>query len=149
MSKFSEWLKHEMNKRNLTQKSIAIEIGINQSQISRYLNEQANPDLPTLLKFAKIWNLPEKEVLEIGGYDENYKRIKKPAISQSHEEISAKNDIQDTLDSKLERIAKEFDTLFLDHLGELDEDSKQKLISYLEFLIQKQDKGLAKKDNTQ
>lgn len=73
----------------------------------------------------------------------------KPTIIQSSEEISPKNEIQDDLDEKLERIAKEFDTLFLDHLGDLDEDSKQKLISYLEFLIQEQDKGLAKKDNNQ
>lgn len=149
MVTFSEWLKREMEKRDLNQKGVAEEIGVSQPQVSRYLKGTSNPDLPILIKLSKAWNLPEKDVLFIGGYDENYKRIKKPPFDQNHEEISIKKDSQDTLDAKLERIAKEFDTLFLDHLGELDEDSKQKLISYLEFLIQEQDKGLAKKDNNQ
>lgn len=149
MNEFSNWLRMELAKRNLSQKELAGMLDITQGIISRYLKGRDMPSAITLVKLAKAWNLPEKEVLAIGGYDENYKRIKKPTIIQSSEEISPKNEIQDDLDEKLERIAKEFDTLFLDHLGELDDDSKQKLISYLEFLIQKQDKGLAKKDNTQ
>lgn len=146
MIDFMTWLKQEMERRNMNQKGLADAFGVSQSQVSRYLSGDSNPDALKLVRLAKAWNLSEKEVLAIGGYDENYKRIKKPTIIQSSEEISPKNEIQDDLDEKLERIAKEFDTLFLDHLGDLDDESKKKLISYLEFLIQEQDKRLGKEN---
>ena len=116
-----------MNK-DLTIWAIIFTFGCIQSTISMIERNKHNPTADTVIKLSKALNQTPEDMLSKLGFIQP---------------------IPETLDSKLERIAKEFDTLFLDHLGELDEDSKQKLISYLEFLIQKQDKGLAKKDNTQ
>ncbi|HHT10120.1 MAG TPA: helix-turn-helix transcriptional regulator [Candidatus Atribacteria bacterium] len=123
----SYFKKLRMNK-DLTIGQLSLLSGVSKSTISMIERNKHNPTADTVIKLSKALNQTPEDMLSKLGFIQP---------------------IPETLDSKLERIAKEFDTLFLDHLGELDEDSKQKLISYLEFLIQKQDKGLAKKDNTQ
>jgi transcriptional regulator with XRE-family HTH domain len=82
---FKVWLKNEIEKRNISPKELSIILGVTESAVSRYLSGQYRPSLRVLLKISKEWELPEKEVLFIGGYDENYKRL--PKTGSVSEEI--------------------------------------------------------------
>ena len=55
MVNFNNWLREELNKRNLLQKELAGMMNVSQGIV-----------------IAKVFNLPEKEVLLVGGYDEQY-----------------------------------------------------------------------------
>ena len=75
MNDFRDWLRLELAKRNLSQKELAGLLDVTQGIISRYLRGKDMPSAITLVKIAKAFNLPEKDVLAIGGYDENYRKI--------------------------------------------------------------------------
>jgi len=75
MVNFSKWLKAELEKRNLLQKELAGMMDVSEGIVSRYVSGKDIPSPINLIKIAKAFNLPEKDVLAIGGYDENYNRI--------------------------------------------------------------------------
>ena len=75
MVNFSEWLKAELEKKGLLQKELAGMMNVSEGIVSRYISGKDLPSPINLIKMAKIFDLPEKEVLAIGGYDENYNRI--------------------------------------------------------------------------
>ena len=75
MVNFSEWLKAELEKKGLLQKELAGMMNVSEGIVSRYISGKDLPSPINLIKMAKIFDLPEKEVLAIGGYDENHNRI--------------------------------------------------------------------------
>ena len=62
-------------KREPTQKEFTDIINTSQGMASRYLSGKDKPSTITLVKIARVFNLPEKEVLNIGGYDEEYSKL--------------------------------------------------------------------------
>jgi len=137
---FKDWLKQELNKRNISNKGFSIFAEVTESAVSRYLNGQYQPSLRILLKLAKEWEMPEKEVLRIGGYDENYKRIPKKIKNQLRDEESITDESQETTDEKLLRLSRYFPEVFLDKFDELDEDEKLDIIDIFTYLLDKKRK---------
>jgi len=137
---FKEWLYNELNKRNIKPKEFAVDFGVSESAVSKYLSGAISPSLQMLLKIAKAWNLPEKEVLKIGGYDENYKRIPKKIKNQLRDEESITDESQETTDEKLLRLSRYFPEVFLDKFDELDEDEKLDIIDIFTYLLDKKRK---------
>jgi len=112
-------LKELRRKKGWSVRKLAQEAGVSKSTVSDVELGKRRPTADYLIKIAQALNMEERELLEWYGYVEP---------------------LPPTLDQKLERVAREFDTLFLDHLGELSEESKKSLIDFLEYLVEKQRK---------
>lgn len=110
-------LKELRRKKGWSVRKLAREAGVSKSTVSDVELGKRKPTADYLIKIAQALNMEERELLEWYDYMEP---------------------LPPTLDQKLERVAREFDTLFLDHLGELSEESKKSLIDFLEYLIEKQ-----------
>lgn len=110
-------LKELRKEKGWSVRKLAQKVGVSKSTVSDVELGKRKPTANYLIKVAKALNIDEIELLEWYGYLE-------PSPPG--------------LDQKLERVAREFDTLFLDHLGELSEESKKSLIDFLEYLIEKQ-----------
>jgi len=104
-------------KKGWSIRKLAQEAGVSKSTVCDIELGRRKPTANYLIKVAKALDVEERELLEWYGYLEP---------------------VPPTLDRKLERVAREFDTIFLDHLGELNEESKRSLIDFLEYLIEKQ-----------
>ncbi|HOA99670.1 helix-turn-helix domain-containing protein [Candidatus Sordicultor fermentans] len=110
-------LRELRNKKGWSVRGLAREMGVSKSTVSDVELGRRKPTANYLIKAAKTLGIAERELLEWYGYLEP---------------------LPPDLDQKLERVAREFDTLFLDHLGELNEESKKSLVDFLEYLIEKQ-----------
>ena len=110
-------LRELRNKKGWSVRGLAREMGVSKSTVSDVELGRRKPTANYLIKSAKTLGIAERELLEWYGYLEP---------------------LPPDLDQKLERVAREFDTLFLDHLGELNEESKKSLVDFLEYLIEKQ-----------
>lgn len=115
MNDFRDWLRLELAKRNLSQKELAGLLDVTQGIISRYLRGKDMPSAITLVKIAKAFNLPEKDVLAIGGYDENYRKI---SIAEADIKAEDQGEAVNPTDEKLKNLAKHFPQVFLDKFGE-------------------------------
>lgn len=132
MNDFRDWLRLELAKRNLSQKELAGLLDVTQGIISRYLRGKDMPSAITLVKIAKAFNLPEKDVLAIGGYDENYRKI---SIAEADIKAEDQGEAVNPTDEKLKNLAKNFPQVFLDKFGELSENEKLDIIDVMELLI--------------
>ena len=110
-------LRELRNKKGWSVRGLAREMGVSKSSVSDVEVGRRKPSANYLIKAAITLGIAERELLEWYGYLEP---------------------LPPDLDQKLERVAREFDTLFLDHLGELNEESKKSLVDFLEYLIEKQ-----------
>ena len=52
---YGERLKNARKKRNLSQEEVALELNISRSNISKYENEELEPNLQTLKELCKIY----------------------------------------------------------------------------------------------
>lgn len=136
MRKEIEWLKHEMQRRNLNQKGLAKDMGVSEGQVSRYLRELATPRPDTLIRLAKRWGISEKEVLQIFGYDEELKLLRE-RTSIPKKEIGSREEL-------IERILKlsdAFPTVMLhrtfDLLENLSTDELKDLLEAMEFYVER------------
>lgn len=139
MVNFSEWLKAELKKRNLLQKELAGMMNVSEGIVSRYISGKDVPSPINLIKIAKVFGLPEKEVLEIGGYDEQYRKIRTAEVTVKSDGHGEKIEFTDTLDKKLYELCSRFNNVFLDKRGKLDKKSKEVLIYILEDVIKKEE----------
>jgi transcriptional regulator with XRE-family HTH domain len=144
MVNFSEWLKAELEKKGLLQKELAGMMNVSEGIVSRYISGKDLPSPINLIKMAKIFDLPEKEVLAIGGYDENYNRIpiqrnveKEVSITYQIEPKSPEQEEKD-LDAEIQDLCKHFQGVFLDKRGDLSIESKKVVIDVLKYVIQKE-----------
>jgi transcriptional regulator with XRE-family HTH domain len=131
MNKFQSWLIQELQKRNLYQKEFAAIAGVSEGMVSRYLTGTI-PGPVTIIRIAKEWDIPQKELLDIAGYDENLKPIK-PSSEPKTEEQEEKD-----LDAEIQDLCKHFQGVFLDKRGDLSIESKKVVIDVLKYVIQKE-----------
>lgn len=108
MSKiFGERLSNLLKESNITQKELAMIIGINEATISRYINGEREPKPKTIANIATILNTSSDYLL---GIEENETKdnIDYPYIKK----IIARN-----VNNLTENEKKELITVILDHIG--------------------------------
>lgn len=109
---FKDWLYNELNKRNIKPKEFALDFGVSESAVSKYLSGAISPSLQMLLKIAVAWNLPEKDVLYIGGYDEQYRKLPPTVPKKDEEPIELSPDEESKLlDEELNQLCKDIHNL--------------------------------------
>lgn len=112
MVNFSEWLKAELKKRNLLQKELAGMMNVSEGIVSRYISGKDVPSPINLIKIAKVFGLPEKEVLYIGGYDEQYRKLPPTVPKKDEEPIELSPDEESKLlDEELNQLCKDIHNL--------------------------------------
>jgi len=67
--KLSERLKQIRSHKNLSQKEVALTVGIDRAQYSRFESSKAEPSLPTLRKIAQALEI---KIADLFSEDENY-----------------------------------------------------------------------------
>lgn len=136
MRKEIEWLKHEMQRRNLNQKGLAKDMGVSEGQVSRYLRELATPRPDTLIRLAKRWGISEKEVLQIFGYDEELKLLRE-RTSIPKKEIGSREELIE----RILKLSEAFPTVMLhrtfDLLENLSTDELKDLLEAMEFYVER------------
>lgn len=68
MSKLGEWLRMELQERDLTQSQVAVYAGVGQATISGILNKEHIPKVETLFRLADLLGTPREEVLRLAGH---------------------------------------------------------------------------------
>ncbi len=115
---FVDWVKSEMEKRQMNQSHMADIGGITRASINKFLQRQQRSAGPELCRaIARAFKLPEVEIFVKAGL------IQKPS------------DKTDLLSEQLYNLSK----------TELDEDEKQLMIDFAHTLIQRQRRGNATK----
>lgn len=141
MKIFHEWLKQELFKRELTQKEFADMINTSQGMASRYLSGKDKPSAITLVKTAKAFNLPEKEVLNIGGYDEEYRKLPETRIVGKTVNVPYEyGSIEEAkyLDKKLDSLCTEIESLAFsrDNKQKISIEAKRAIVNFLESALE-------------
>ena len=66
--KFGENLKNCRKENGLSQKDVALAVGLNQSSISDWENDISRPDYETLFELCKLYNVTIYELLGVEEY---------------------------------------------------------------------------------
>lgn len=66
MDIFSNNLKELLDNRNYTQRDLAVETGIHETTISRYINKQLMPGVKTLLNIAYALDCSLDDLMDFG-----------------------------------------------------------------------------------
>jgi transcriptional regulator with XRE-family HTH domain len=148
MVKFKDWLRQEVQKRNIEQKEFAHIAGITQGQVSKYLKGFAEPAPLTIVRIAEEWKIPQKDLLLMCGYDENYKRLPKtgsdseeiiPITPDKSDDDTYMNEHLDALFRELQRLAFDKDKNLI-----LSTETKKAIIGFLEYVIENEKQGRKK-----
>jgi transcriptional regulator with XRE-family HTH domain len=84
--KFSEKLKRIRIEKNVTQDMLSKALGLNRSTISSYESDRNQPDLDTLVKIAKYFNVSTDYLLDISDIKVDYNSLYQ--IVHSDKELS-------------------------------------------------------------
>lgn len=68
MTKLGEWLRLELQERDLTQSQVAVYAGVGQATISGILNKEHIPKVETLFRLADLLGTPREDVLRLAGH---------------------------------------------------------------------------------
>lgn len=66
--RFSNWLKDELIKRNLSRSFLANESGISKTQMDRYFHAESLPRPYFIRKISQSLNISESQLLTVAGY---------------------------------------------------------------------------------
>lgn len=105
MLKIGGTIKAHLAIRNMSQKSLAKQLNLNQRTISNYCNDISFPDLDTLSKICNILNIDLNKLMEI--YQSN------------EQELYIKNDKEMKLIYAYRRVSKDKGTAFLESMIKL------------------------------
>lgn len=65
---FAEWLKKEMQARDLNNVGLGLKLGLSDTTIGYWIRGARRPDTESCLKIAHVFNIPEQEILIRAGY---------------------------------------------------------------------------------
>lgn len=120
---FSQNLKYLREKRNLSQNKLADMIGVNQTTIARWEDDNRTPNLDNAIDVAKILNIPIPDLI---GKDLRLNNTSNPPNEENHE--------------KYKRILREKG--LMDENENIDEESLNKLLKIADMID-----GINKKEN--
>lgn len=69
MSVFSTWLRAEMAKRGLDQRQLAQRLGTGDSTVHGWLEQDAQPNVRSIVLLSRLFNVSTDTILQLVGYD--------------------------------------------------------------------------------
>lgn len=69
MSAFSTWLRAEMAKRGLDQHQLAIKLGTGDSTVHGWLEQDAQPQVRSIVLLSRLFGVTTDTILQLVGYD--------------------------------------------------------------------------------
>ena len=69
MSAFSTWLRAEMAARSLDQRQLAQALGTGDSTVHGWLEQDAQPNVRSIILISRLFGVPTDTVLQLAGFD--------------------------------------------------------------------------------
>ena len=93
LSAFSENLSELIGEKNLTVRQFAEQVGLDLSEVYRYLRKEYLPQLSTIIKIADLYGCSVDYLLGFTAYDEKKSFRKTPPFSQRLKEILSEKEL--------------------------------------------------------